>query len=163
MASSIPEMLRAECKCEDMAKCVLGLKELDINTYKALLENGAMTAERLGELLGRERSTAYRSLQNLIAAGLVYRETRSISVGGYYYEYVAIEPAQVKEMIKQTIDQWYQKMNALGENFITRCPGPAGGILSRRGIPEAIGRIPGGAVDIELVAATATPGLPANP
>ncbi|WP_407355996.1 helix-turn-helix domain-containing protein [Methanolobus sp. WCC5] len=117
MASSIPEMLRAECKCEDMAKCVLGLKELDINTYKILLENGAMTAERLGELLGRERSTAYRSLQNLISSGLVYRETRSISIGGYYYEYVAIEPTVVKEMIKKTIDQWYKKMNDLIENF----------------------------------------------
>lgn len=117
MASSIPEMLRADCKCEDMAKCVLGLKELDISTYKTLLEHGSMTAEKLGELLGRERSTAYRSLQNLISAGLVYRETRSISIGGYYYEYVAIEPVVVKEMIRKTVDQWYHKMNALIENF----------------------------------------------
>ncbi|WP_406662458.1 helix-turn-helix domain-containing protein [Methanolobus sp. ZRKC3] len=117
MASSIPEMLRAECKCEDMAKCVLGLKELDISTYKLLLENGPMTAEQLGELLSRERSTAYRSLQNLISAGLVYRETKSIDIGGYYYEYVAIEPAKVKKMIKSTIDDWYQRMNLLVENF----------------------------------------------
>lgn len=117
MASSIPEMLRAECKCEDMAKCVLGLKELDISTYKKLLENGPMTAEQLGDLLERERSTAYRSLQNLISAGLVYRETRSIDIGGYYYEYVAIEPARVKEMIRKTIDEWYRKMGDLIENF----------------------------------------------
>lgn len=110
-------MLRAECKCEDMAKCILGLKELDINAYKTLLENGSMTAEKLGGLLDRERSTAYRSLQNLIACGLVYRETKSIPIGGYYYEYVAIEPTVVKEMIKKTIDQWYQKMNDLIENF----------------------------------------------
>lgn len=117
MASSIPEMLRADCKCEDMTKCVLGLKELDINTYKSLLEVGPMTAEQLGEVLSRERSTAYRSLQNLISAGLVYRETKSIDIGGYYYEYVAIEPAKVKQMIKNTIDTWYMKMNSLVENF----------------------------------------------
>ncbi len=117
MASSIPEMLRADCKCEDMAKCVLGLKELDINTYKSLLEAGPMTAEQLGEMLSRERSTAYRSLQNLISAGLVYRETKSIDIGGYYYEYVAIEPEKVKQMIKNTIDNWYAKMNTLVENF----------------------------------------------
>ena len=117
MASSIPEMLRAECKCEDMAKCVLGLKELDISTYKKLLESGPMTAEQLGDLLERERSTAYRSLQNLISAGLVYRETKSIDIGGYYYEYVAIEPLKVKQMIKNTIDEWYHKMNELIENF----------------------------------------------
>lgn len=117
MASSIPEMLRAECKCEDMAKCMLGLKELDISAYKKLLENGPLTAEQLGDLLERERSTAYRSLQNLISAGLVYRETKSIDIGGYYYEYVAIEPLQVKRMIKKTIDEWYHKMNKLIENF----------------------------------------------
>ncbi len=117
MASSIPEMLRAECKCEDMAKCVLGLKELDISTYKKLLESGPTTAEQLGQLLGRERSTAYRSLQNLTSAGLVYRETKSIDIGGYYYEYTAIEPSQVKNMIKATIDEWYQKMSDLVENF----------------------------------------------
>jgi predicted transcriptional regulator len=117
MASSIPEMLRAECKCEDMAKCVLGLKELDINTYKSLLEGGPMTAEQLGEILNRERSTAYRSLQHLISAGLVYRETKSIAIGGYYYEYVAIEPSKVKSMIKTTIDDWYSKMNKLVDNF----------------------------------------------
>ena len=117
MASSIPEMLRADCKCEDMAKCVLGLKELDINTYKKLLENGPITAEQLGDLLERERSTAYRSLQNLISSGLVYRETKSIDIGGYYYEYVAIEPLKVKQMIKKTIDEWYYKMNDLVKNF----------------------------------------------
>jgi predicted transcriptional regulator len=117
MASSIPEMLRAECKCEDMAKCVLGLKELDISTYKKLLESGPTTAEQLGQLLGRERSTAYRSLQNLTSAGLVYRETKSIDIGGYYYEYTAIEPSRVKTMIKATIDEWYRKMSDLVENF----------------------------------------------
>ncbi len=117
MASSIPEMLRADCKCEDMAKCVLGLKELDINTYKSLLEAGPMTAEQLGEVLSRERSTAYRSLQNLISAGLVYRETKSIDIGGYYYEYVAIEPGKIKQMMKNTIDSWYMKMNSLVDNF----------------------------------------------
>ncbi len=117
MASSIPEMLRAECKCEDMAKCVLGLKELDISTYKKLLESGPTTAEQLGQLLCRERSTAYRSLQNLTSAGLVYRETKSIDIGGYYYEYTAIEPSRVKKMIKATIDEWYQKMSNLVENF----------------------------------------------
>ncbi len=117
MASSIPEMLRAECKCEDMAKCVLGLKELDIITYKKLLECGTLTAERLGQLLNRERSTAYRSLQNLASVGLVHKETRSIDIGGYYYEYTAIEPSQVKVMLKATIDEWYSKVSKLIDRF----------------------------------------------
>jgi predicted transcriptional regulator len=117
MASSIHEMLRANCKCDDVAKCVLGLKNLDLLAYKKLFERGPMTAEELGDLLQRERSTAYRSLQNLIAVGLVYRETRSIQIGGYYYEYVAIPPVQFKQMLKQNINDWYHKMNRLLDDF----------------------------------------------
>ena len=113
MASSIPEMLRANFKCDDVAKCILGLKALDLDSYKALLAHGSMTAENLGELLNRERSTAYRSLQNLISCGLVYRETRSIDAGGYYYEYVAIDPCEMKSMIQKNIDEWHEKMTKL--------------------------------------------------
>ncbi len=78
MANSIHEMIRSNFRCEDMVKYVLGLKSLDIEAYKVLLSNGSMTAEKLGETLNRERSTAYRSLQNLLTCGIVYREVRSI-------------------------------------------------------------------------------------
>ena len=117
MASSIYEMLKANFKCDDVAKCILGLKVLDVDSYKTLLTHGPMTAEKLGELLNRERSTAYRSLQNLISCGLVYRETRSIDVGGYYYEYVAIDPCEMKKMIQTNIDEWHKKITVLVETI----------------------------------------------
>lgn len=117
MPKSIPEMIKGNFKCEDIAKCILGLKNVDIDTYKALVTKGPMTAEKLGEVLNRERSTAYRSLQNLITCGLVYRETRTISSGGYYYEYIALEPCRMKEMIKLNIDEWHNKMKKLAEDI----------------------------------------------
>ena len=106
-------MIHGDFKCEDIAKCILGLKDIDIDTYKTLALKGPMTAERLGETLNRERSTAYRSLQNLIGCGLVHRETRTISSGGYYYEYIALDPCRMKEMVQGNIDQWYNKMKKL--------------------------------------------------
>ncbi|MBE0522282.1 MAG: TrmB family transcriptional regulator [Candidatus Methanoperedenaceae archaeon] len=117
MPKSIPEMIKGDFKCEDIAKCILGLKNVDIDTYKALVTKGPMTAEKLGEVLNRERSTAYRSLQNLITCGLVYRETMTISSGGYYYEYIALEPCRMKEMIKLNIDEWHKKMKKLAEDI----------------------------------------------
>lgn len=113
MPGSIAEMIRGDFKCDDIAKCILGLKNIDLDTYKVLVEHGPMTAERLGELLKRERSTAYRSLQNLMTCGLVHRETRTISSGGYYYEYIALEPQRMKEMVVGNIDEWYNKMKVL--------------------------------------------------
>lgn len=117
MVNSIHEMIRASFKYEDLIKYVLGLKNLDVDAYKALLIHGPLTAEKLGEILNRERSTAYRSLQNLIASGIVYRETRSIDSGGYYYEYVAIEPEEMKQLVKNNIDDWYRQMNKLIEKM----------------------------------------------
>ncbi len=113
MPRSIPEMIRGNFKCDDIAKCILGLKNIDIEAYKVLVTKGPMTAEKLGELLARERSTAYRSLQSLMGCGLVYRETRTINTGGYYYEYIALDPCRMKGMIQGNIDEWYKKMTGL--------------------------------------------------
>ncbi len=110
MAQSISEILKSTHKCDDIVKCVLGLKELDLTTYKNLVKGGRMTVEKLSELLGRERSTTYRSLQNLLSCGLVHRETRSIESGGYFYEYIAEDPCTMKEMIRSNVDDWYAKM-----------------------------------------------------
>ena len=113
MPRSIPEMIRGDFKCEDIAKCILGLKNIDIETYKTLVAKGPMTAESLGDVLNRERSTAYRSLQNLMGCGLVRRETRTINSGGYFYDYIALDPSRMKEMVQGNIDQWYNKMKKL--------------------------------------------------
>ena len=117
MPRSIPEMIRGDLKCEDIAKCILGVKEIDIDTYKTLVAKGPMTAESLGGILNRERSTAYRSLQNLMGCGLVHRETRTISSGGYFYEYIALEPSRMKDLVQANIDQWYNKMKILVSNI----------------------------------------------
>jgi predicted transcriptional regulator len=117
MPRSIPEMIKGDFKCDDIAKCILGLKNIDIDSYKILVAKGPMTAERLGELLNRERSTAYRALQNLMTCGLVHRETKTIIEGGYYYEYKAIEPEKLKEMVIGNIDDWYNKMKKIAANI----------------------------------------------
>lgn len=117
MANSIHEMIRTSFRREDMVKYVLGLKSFDVEAYKALLLNGPLTAEKLGEILNRERSTAYRSLQNLLTCGIVYRETRSIESGGYYYEYVALETQETKQMVRKIVDEWYDRMNELIEKM----------------------------------------------
>jgi predicted transcriptional regulator len=115
MANSIHETIRSNFRYEEMVKYVLGLKSLDIEAYKVLLLSGPMTAEKLGETLNGERSTAYRSLQILLTCGIVYREVKSIESGGYYYEYVPIELQETKKKVKKTVDEWYSRMNELIE------------------------------------------------
>ncbi len=113
MPSSIPEMIHGNFDCSDIAKCVLGLKNLDLDTYRLLVQKGPRTAEELGELLHRERSTAYRALQNLMSCGLVYRETKTIEGGGYFYIYKALDPCKLKDIVLDNINAWHDKMSAL--------------------------------------------------
>ena len=115
MVNSIHEMIKSSFRYEDMMKCIFGLNSLDVETYKALLLRGPLTTELLGEIVRREKSTVYRSLQNLIACGTVYRVKRSIESGGYYYEYMPIESEEVKQALKKNIDEWYYQMNKLIE------------------------------------------------
>lgn len=117
MPSSIPEMLQGNFKCEDILQCLLGLKAIDVEAYKILYLHGPLTAEALGEKLQRERSTAYRALQNLTHLGLVYRETRTIESGGYYYEYLALPPEDIKAKVKNNVDRWYKKVSEMIETI----------------------------------------------
>jgi predicted transcriptional regulator len=115
MVDSIHEMIRASFGYEDAVKCIFGLNSLDLETYKTLLLHGPITTEGLGKIVKREKSTVYRSLQNLIACGIAYRKKRSIEGGGYYYEYISVESGKVKKVLKKNIDDWYYQMNELIE------------------------------------------------
>ncbi len=111
------KMIREGMECEKLLCCVFGLKELDIQTYMALLSHGPMRVEELEKKINRERSTAYRSLQNLIMSKLAYREMKSIKAGGYYYVYHAANSERVKEEMKKCIDIWYEGMIRLLDEF----------------------------------------------
>ncbi|KUK04930.1 helix-turn-helix domain-containing protein [Methermicoccus shengliensis] len=110
LARSIVEIIRGDLECNDLAECVLGLKGLDLQTYKLLCKEGDMTVERLSERLGKEKSTVYRALQNLLSAGLVSRRKMVIEGGGYYYIYRALDPHVLKQNLIANINQWYHKM-----------------------------------------------------
>ncbi len=89
---------------------MLGLKGLDLQTYKTLCRQGEMTVDVLSERLHKEKSTVYRSLQNLLRAGLVSRKKNVMEGGGYYYVYRALDPHVLKQNLIANINQWYQKM-----------------------------------------------------
>ncbi|MBC7114931.1 MAG: hypothetical protein PWR13_1131 [Archaeoglobi archaeon] len=110
MAKSIREMLNRGISCRELAKCVLGLKDIDIEIYRILLEQGEMRVEEIAERIGRDPSTTYRALQEMIKCGIVFRESRSIGSGGYYYVYKAVEKEEFIKLIEECIEEWEEKM-----------------------------------------------------
>lgn len=103
-------MLSREISCRELAKCVLGLRDIDLEIYRILMKSGEMRVEELAEKIGRDPSTTYRALQDLIRCGLVFRESRSIAGGGYYYVYKAIDKSEFVKILEGCIKEWEEKM-----------------------------------------------------
>jgi predicted transcriptional regulator len=103
------QIAAGKLEAEDIIKCALGIRDLEVKTYFTLLEK-PMQVQEIADKLHRNRSTIQRSLTNLISKGLATRRTKSIARGGYYYEYEAAPPSEVKKMVRAALDQWYEKM-----------------------------------------------------
>ena len=102
--------------CEDILKCVFGLSGLETAILKELMEK-PLTAEELGKIVARNRSTVYRSLRHLISSGLVYRDKMSLEKGGYYHLYHAVTIEQVKGHLRNAANSWYMKMVEMIETY----------------------------------------------
>ncbi len=96
--------------CNDVIQCVFDLNELDIKSYKKLKETEGVQATDLADMLKKERSTIYRSLQRLVCSGLCIKKTKTLKKGGYYHIYSPITNKEAKEKINRCIDDWYKKM-----------------------------------------------------
>ena len=104
-------------KCDDILQCVLSLNPLEVTTYKTLVKKGPMKADELGEILGKDRSTAYRCLKHLISCGICIKETHYMERGGHYHVYTAVPPTNVKSKLKECTENWYQNMCEAIEGF----------------------------------------------
>ena len=96
--------------CNDVIQCVFNLNDLDIKTYKKLKEKDELQATELANILKKERSTVYRSLQRLVCSGLCIKKTKTLEKGGYYHVYSPITDKEAKKKINNCIDNWYKKM-----------------------------------------------------
>lgn len=104
-------------RCDDVLQCLMSLNHLEVQAYKTLVREGPMRADELGQLIGRDRSTAYRCLRRLVSCGMATKDTHTIERGGYYHDYSAVDPAEVKAKLKECTNNWYDRMSRAVEGF----------------------------------------------
>jgi predicted transcriptional regulator len=118
MVDSMGEMLRQDMECEGLLECFHGLKELDRECFRVLVEREeALTVDEVAEAVERERSTAYRALQRLRQAGFVQKEQINYEQGGYYHVFRPTEPDVVADEMQRMLNDWYAKMGQLIGEF----------------------------------------------
>ncbi|KAB1198880.1 MULTISPECIES: helix-turn-helix domain-containing protein [Haloferax] len=112
------EYLQSDMQCEGLLECLHGLKQLDRRCFEVLVETeDPMTVDEVAEAVERERSTAYRSIQRLLQAGLIQKEQVNYEHGGYYHVYLPTDPNEVADDMQRMLNDWYAQMGTLIQEF----------------------------------------------
>jgi predicted transcriptional regulator len=108
-------------ECEGLLECFHGLKELDKQCFRALVETGEpLTVDEIAAAVDRERSTAYRSVQRLLQTGFIEKNQINYDQGGYYHVYSPTDPSQIADDMQRLLNDWYAKMGQLIQEFETK-------------------------------------------
>jgi len=118
MPDSMSEQLRRDMKCEGLLECFHGLKELDKECFRALVEaEEPLTVDDVADAVDRERSTAYRAVQRLLQTGFIEKDQINYDQGGYYHVYSPTDPSQIADDMQRMLNDWYAKMGQLIQEF----------------------------------------------
>ncbi len=118
MATSMVEYLQSDMQCEGLLECLHGLKQLDRRCFEVLVETeDPLTVDEVAEAVERERSTAYRSIQRLLQAGLIQKEQVNYEHGGYYHVYLPTDPNEIADDMQRMLNDWYAQMGTLIQEF----------------------------------------------
>ena len=125
MADSMSEYLKQDMECDGLLECIHGLKSLDKEIFVLLTQQSEpVTVDEIAELVDRERSTAYRSVQRLINSGFVQKEQVNYDQGGYYHVFRPTDPDEIADDMQRMLNDWYAKMGQLIGEFRTKYDQP---------------------------------------
>lgn len=112
------ELLQQDLQCEGLLECIHGLKQLDKECFRAMVESDeSLTIDEVAARVDRERSTAYRSIQRLLQNGFIQKEQVNYDQGGYYHVYYPTDPDKIASEMQRTLNEWYAKMGQLIQEF----------------------------------------------
>jgi len=99
-------MLDSEPGFEEVLRCVFGIQEHEARLYMELLDAPDSTVAELAEEVDRDRSNVNRGLTTLLEKELVSRRRRLLDSGGHVYQYRATPPAEARDLMHETLEEW---------------------------------------------------------
>lgn len=118
MVEALDRHLERDLECEGLLECLYELNELDRECFRILSRaEEPLTIDALASRVGRERSTAYRSVQRLLDVGLVVKDQVNYEQGGYHHVYHIADPDRVAAEMQQQVNEWYAQIGYLIGRF----------------------------------------------
>jgi predicted transcriptional regulator len=117
-------MLAKEPGFAEVMRCVFGVGEREIETYRALLAAGETDAADLAGTLDRDRSNVTRALTALHEKDLAMRRRELPEGGGQRYCYRARPPREVCDRMHTELDAWTATVHGRIEEFAEQASEP---------------------------------------
>lgn len=76
-----------------------------------------MGVDHLSNQFERDQSTIHRSLDRLMDCGIVEREKKTYSEGGYKFFYESKDPEEISSDMSELLDDWYETIDQLIYEF----------------------------------------------
>ena len=97
-------------QCVDVIGCIFNLTLTDISVFEALTQKDSTTTLDVAKKIGKDRSTAHRSLEKLVSCGLSQKERIANETRGYSYVYTRISDIDLYLKAKTDIEGCYDKI-----------------------------------------------------
>jgi len=118
MPDAMTELLQQEMACESLLDCFHGLSEMDKEVFQLLTDaDEPLTVDAVAAEIGRERTTAYRSVRRLQDAEIVERTQISQEGGSYYHVFTPRPADEIADEMQRTLNDFYAKMGQLIGEF----------------------------------------------
>jgi predicted transcriptional regulator len=118
MPDAIRTLLEEDVQCEYLLDCFHGLTELDRSCFEQLVTSAdPLTVDDLADRVDRDRTTAYRSVQRLLEAGVVEKRQVSGDGSSYHHVYEPTDPDVIADQMQRELNDYYAKMGQLIHEF----------------------------------------------
>lgn len=99
---------------KDLIKCTFGLNKTELELFIFLSKSRMCeTIGVISKSAGLDRTTVQKSLKRLLEIGVLERKQKNLQNGGYVFFYCVKKKNEVKQRMKEIIDQWHA--NAISE------------------------------------------------
>lgn len=103
---------------EDLIRCSFDLKK---TPYKLLIylikQKRSLRIKEIARGMELERSSVQKALGKLLEKDLIVRSQKNLEKGGYIYFYRTKNKQEIKQRMKEIIDNWYENTKKEIERF----------------------------------------------
>jgi predicted transcriptional regulator len=101
---------------DDLLKCSLALSRTEMQILKTIPQGKESDVNAVSSIVKKDRTVVQRALSGLHVKGLVRRRQINLSNGGYYFIYIPVPKAIIKEKIYEN----FKRFNKAVEDAINR-------------------------------------------